>query len=77
MGLYGKKEAELISDSSTKMRRSRNMAECKSNPLSYKNSSKIFIYNFDHIFETSQLFILILNQITKSNAQLLGNEESF
>ena len=34
-------------------------SECKSNPLSYTNSGEIFIYNFDPISETSQLFIPI------------------
>ena len=51
--------------------------EWKSNPLSYTNSSKIFIYNFDHISETSQRFIPIFKTKTKSNTHPLGNEESF
>ena len=49
--------------------------ECKSNPTQIQvKLSSIFI---DHILETSQLFLFILKSKTKSNANLLGNEESF
>ena len=51
--------------------------ECKSNPLSYANSGDIFIYNFDLISETSQLFIPILKAKQKVMTHLLGTEESF
>ena len=36
--------------------------ECKSNPHSCANSSKILIYSFGHISETLQLFIPIFQK---------------